>query len=108
MSDPLPPAQERRAQHRRAGDERFELAVEGAHDGIWDWDIETNTVYLSPRWKSLLGYADDEISNNFVEWISRLHPDDRERAIAAVTDHLDGATPYYEVEYRLRHKDGSY
>ena len=108
MSDPLPPVQERRAQRRRADDERFELAVEGANDGIWDWDIETNTVYLSPRWKNLLGYADDEISNNLVEWVSRLHPDDREIALAAVADYLEGNTPSYEIETRLRHKDGSY
>ena len=107
MSDPLPPVQERRAQRRRADDERFELAVEGANDGIWDWDIETNTVYLSPRWKNLLGYADDEISNNLVEWVSRLHPDDREIALAAVADYLEGNTPSYEIETRLRQKDGS-
>ena len=108
MSDPPAPLPERRAQYRRADDDRFQLAVEGANDGIWDWDIENNTVYLSPRWKSLLGYADHEISNNLVEWLSRIHTDDRARVIAGVTDYLEGTTTNYEIEYRLRHKDGSW
>ncbi|HEX6607480.1 MAG TPA: PAS domain-containing protein, partial [Chloroflexia bacterium] len=108
MSDPPAPLPERRAQYRRADDDRFQLAVEGANDGIWDWDIENNTVYLSPRWKSLLGYADHEISNNLVEWLSRIHAEDRARVIAGVTDYLEGTTTNYEIEYRLRHKDGSW
>jgi PAS domain S-box-containing protein len=88
--------------------ERFELAVLGSQDGLWDWDLRTGDVYYSPRWKSILGYEDHEIVHRIEEWEKRLHPDERERVIAANVAHADGATPHYEYEYRLRHKDGSY
>src|SRR5262249_48448133 len=60
------------------------------------------------RWKNMLGYEDHEIAHRIEEWEQRLHPDERERVLAANADHAEGATPYYEYEYRLRHKDGSY
>jgi serine/threonine-protein kinase len=88
--------------------ERFELAVLGSQDGLWDWDLETNEVFFSPRWKSILGYEDAEIANNFDEWNKRLHPDERERVLAANFAHINGVTSHYEYEYRLRHKDGTY
>ena len=68
----------------RQSEERFDLAVSGSDAGIWDWDIKTGKVYFSPRWKGMLGYADHEIENDFSEWASRLHPDDRERAMQTV------------------------
>jgi PAS domain S-box-containing protein len=88
--------------------ERFELAVRGSQDGLWDWDLRTGEIYYSPRWKSILGYEDHEIGQSIEEWEQRLHPDDRERVVAANQAHIDGATPHYECEYRLRHKDGTY
>jgi PAS domain S-box-containing protein len=88
--------------------ERFELAVRGSQDGLWDWDLRTGDVYYSPRWKSILGYEDHEIAHRIEEWEQRLHPDERERVLAANAAHAEGATPHYEYEYRLRHKDGSY
>jgi PAS domain S-box-containing protein len=88
--------------------ERFELAVRGSQDGLWDWDLRTGDVYYSPRWKSILGYEDHEIAHRIEEWEQRLHPDERERVIAANVAHAEGTTPHYEYEYRLRHKDGSY
>jgi PAS domain S-box-containing protein len=88
--------------------ERFELAVRGSQDGLWDWDLRTNEVYYSPRWKSIIGYEDHEITHRLEEWEQRLHPDEREQVLAANYAHADGTTPLYEYEYRLRHKDGSY
>jgi PAS domain S-box-containing protein len=88
--------------------ERFELAVRGSQDGLWDWDLETNEVYYSPRWKGILGYEDHEISNRLDEWASRLHPDESAEVLAASYTHIAGSTPHFEREFRLRHKDGSY
>jgi serine/threonine-protein kinase len=92
----------------RRSRERFELAVRGSQDGLWDWDLRTNEVFFSARWKSILGYEDDELPNELDEWTKRLHPDERERVMAANQAHIDNATSHYEYEYRLRHKDGSY
>src|SRR5262249_20182339 len=88
--------------------ERFELAVAGSQDGLWDWDLSTGEGFYSPRWKSILGYEDHEIPHRIEEWEKRLHPDERDRVVAANMAHIEGATPHYEYEYRLRHKDGSY
>ena len=92
----------------RKTEERYSLAVEGANDGIWDVDLATGEAYFSPRWKSMLGYDDDEISNKAEEWTDRIHPDDRHMVMDARRDYLEGRAPAYEVEYRLRHKDGGY
>lgn len=92
----------------RKSEERYALAVTGANDGIWDRDLETGDVYFSPRWKNMLGFADHEISNTVDEWKSRIHADDYGRVMKALNDYLDGLQPSYEVECRLRAKDGSY
>ena len=94
----------------RVNEERFALAVRGAGDGIWDWDRQTNRVYYSPRFKELLGYQDHEFPNRFSSWESHLHPDDHERIIGAVRDHLAQLTHQqpYDLEYRIRTKSGEY
>src|SRR5579862_3072628 len=70
--------QRRAEQALRESIERFQLVARGTNDGLWDWNVETNRVYFSSRWKEMLGYRDDEIENNFSEWESRLHSEDHE------------------------------
>lgn len=92
----------------KASEERYALAIEGSNDGLWDRNLETGEVYYSPRWKEIIGYRDEEVPNRMEEWSSRIHPDDYERVINEVVRHFEGVTPFYEVEYRIHHKDGSY
>lgn len=92
----------------RQSDERYELAVRGAGVGIWDYDICTGKVYYSPRWKTLFGYDENEIGDRVDDWANLLHPDERDRILTFQDDFLAGTSPTVTVEYRLRHKDGSY
>ncbi|MBW4460982.1 MAG: PAS domain-containing protein [Nodosilinea sp. WJT8-NPBG4] len=92
----------------RLSQERFELAILGSSGGIWDWDMKTKEVFFSPRWKSILGYADHEIPNHLEEWIRRLHPEDVQRAQHGLAAYLKRDIPTYDLEYRLQHKDGTY
>lgn len=91
-----------------ASEDRWQFALEGSGDGVWDWNARTNRVYFSPRWKAMQGYASDELSDQLTEWETRVHPEDKERVLAALNAHLAGKTPHYESEYRLRRKDGTY
>ena len=93
---------------RRHSEIGFALAAEGASNGIWDWDLITGKAYLSPRWKHMLGYTDDELPNHGSAWEDSLHPDDAERVQAYLKAYLDRQIPTYQVEFRARHKDGSY
>ena len=92
----------------RKSEERFSLAMQGANDGLWDWAITTDEFYYSPRWKSMLGYEEHEIGTGLEEGVSRIHPDDRERVLQRVADFQAGKERTYEIEFRMRHKDGRY
>ncbi|MBE9109981.1 PAS domain-containing protein [Nodosilinea sp. LEGE 07298] len=92
----------------RLSQERFELAILGSSGGIWDWNMKTKEVFFSPRWKSILGYADHEIPNHLEEWTQRLHPEDGQRVQTALAAYLKREISTYDLEYRLRHKDGTY
>ena len=92
----------------RASEERYALAARGANDGLWDWNLKTDEVYFSTRWKSMLGYEASAISHSADEWFSRVHPEDRERVKAEIAAHLAGMTPHFENEHRMRHQDGTY
>jgi PAS domain S-box-containing protein len=92
----------------RESEERYTLAVRGADDGLWEWDLGSDRVYYSPRWKSMLGFTEDEIGDSVEEWRCRIHPDDLEPSLAALQAHLDGATARFENDHRLRHKNGRY
>ncbi|MBD3174410.1 MAG: PAS domain S-box protein, partial [Armatimonadia bacterium] len=88
--------------------EQFMLAVRGSQDGIWDWDLRDNSLFLSARWKEQIGYQDHEMPNTFESFAERLHPEDAERVMRTVQEYLAGDLPRYQTEFRLRHKDGSY
>ena len=91
-----------------ASEQRWELAVTGANDGIWDWSPQTGQVYFSERWKTMLGYSGDEISSSVDEWTSRVHPDDLAYTMAEVQRHLRGESDFYQTEHRMRCKNGTY
>ena len=92
----------------RETQERYALAVRGANDGLWDWDIKTNQIYYSPRWKSILGYEEVEIGDSLSEWFSRVHPEDIEHLKLDLTSHINRSTAHFENEHRILHKDGTY
>jgi diguanylate cyclase (GGDEF)-like protein/PAS domain S-box-containing protein len=89
-------------------EERYALAMAGANDGIWDWDLRTDALYVSPRWKSMLGYAPGAVGWTPEEWTARIHPADRARVQQAMEAHLAGRTPHFESEHRVRAGDGLY
>lgn len=92
----------------RESEERYALAARGANDGLWDWDLADNLIYFSPRWKSMLGYQEHEITNRPEEWLDRIHIADRERVKNEIAAHRKGASPHFESEYRAQHKDGTF
>jgi diguanylate cyclase (GGDEF)-like protein/PAS domain S-box-containing protein len=92
----------------RESEERYELAARAANDGLWDWDLASDAMYFSPRWRSMLGAGDDELRGSPEEWFDRVHPEDLERVRAALSAHIEGLTEHFEHEYRMLHKNGSY
>ncbi len=88
--------------------QRYALAVSGAKDGIWDWSLEEDRIYLSPRWKAMLGFEEGEIGESPSEWLGRIHPDDLPEVRHAISAHLLGQTPDFESEHRILHRDGGY
>lgn len=92
----------------RESERRMALAIEGSGTGIWDRNISSNEIYYSSGWKALLGYADHEVSNRIEDSYHRVHPEDLAYVQATMRAHFDGRTPSYEVEHRLRCKDGGY
>ena len=90
----------------RLSEERFALAMAGANDGLWDWNLETDEVYYSPRWLEMLGYEPDAFPQTLDTWATLVHPDDRAWVLQCVTDYLEGRTNSFDVEMRMQHKDG--
>ena len=88
--------------------DRYALAVQATQDGLWDWNLRTNRVDYSPRWKALIGFEEADLTDRPREWLHRVHPEDRESVQAALDKHLSGTTAYFESEYRLLHRDGGY
>ena len=89
-------------------EERWQLALLGTNDGIWDWNARTNEVFYSVRWKEMLGFSDSELPNTTKAWEDLIHPEDFARVQSELKGHLDGRKPLYVCEYRIRCKNGEY
>jgi diguanylate cyclase (GGDEF)-like protein/PAS domain S-box-containing protein len=92
----------------RESEERYALAARGTNDGLWDWDLEKNSLYLSPRWQGMLGYGESELSGSPHEWFERVHPEDLPKLQEALSTQACGGGAHFECEHRMRHRDGSY
>jgi len=92
----------------RASEERYALAVSGANDGLWDWNLSTGRIYFSPRWKEIVGAREDEVSEEPREWFDRVHPSDLRRVRESLGAHLAGESNRFECEHRIRHQSGTF
>lgn len=101
-------ASKQMAEASRLNEERYVLAMNGANDGLWDWDLEANTIYVSPRWHAILGLPAESAIWDPEEWFERIHPEDYGRVRQDVAAHLQGEQEHFESEYRIRHESGEY
>ena len=91
----------------RKSEERYQLMAKGANDGLWDWYLDSDECFYSPRYREILGYTEEEFPNSVDSWLRSVHPDDREMALAANKECIDGKVEQFQVEFRQIHKDGS-
>lgn len=103
-------ALERKAyeQALRVSEERYARAINAGKVGIWEWNIQTDEIYIDPNLKAMLGYADNEIYKHFNDWLRFVHPDDVESVQVEANAYVQGLISKYEIEHRMLHKDGSY
>lgn len=92
----------------RAAEERYMLAERGTNDGLWDWDLVEDSLYLSPRWKEMVGCSEQQIGTDNKEWFNRIHPDDRSDFEAQIRTSLESTDDSFEGEHRIRRNDGGY
>lgn len=92
----------------RLTEQRYSLAMLGSNDGIWDWNLEDNFVYFSPRWAGMLGWSEGEIGSDLSEWLGRIHPEDESAVRTQLGSYLSGEISHFENEHRVQHKDGSW
>ncbi|MGK7882357.1 MAG: PAS domain S-box protein, partial [Crocosphaera sp.] len=92
----------------RESEERWQLVLQGTNEGIWDWNLKTDEMFFSPRWKEMLGYGEQELPNHIDTWKKLLHPQDTERVMKILADHLAKKTDHYSAEFRLKCQDGNY
>ncbi|MDY0042408.1 MAG: PocR ligand-binding domain-containing protein, partial [Desulforhabdus sp.] len=92
----------------RESQEKLAVALEGADLGSWNWNVQSGEINFDERWAGMLGYHVDEIKPHVKSWEALVHPEDLPKAMEALNDHLEGRTPFYETEHRLRHKSGTW
>lgn len=95
-------------QKLETSEERLRFSLEGTEDGLWDWDLKTDKVFFSKRWKEMLGFKENEIESNLEEWKNRVHPEDLEQVYKDIKNHIEGESNTYKNEHRVKCKDGSY
>lgn len=98
----------KRTSELRASELRWKFALEGAKQGVWDWDIKNDIVFYSKQWKQMLGYQENEIENHYNEWAMRVHPEDLPKTKQDLEQHIEGKTPFYENLHRMKNKYGKY
>ena len=91
----------------RESEQRYALAERGANDGLWDWDLGADSIYFSPRWIAMLGYADSEIGSAPADWFDLVHADDLPTLQGRLAAHFSGEAEQFSAEHRMRHKDGT-
>ncbi len=89
-------------------EQRWHLAVSGSNEGAWDWNIERNEIWFSPRWKSILGFAPEALPDRREEWLARIHPDDQALINTALLAHLHQQSDAFHCEYRMLHQNGNW
>ena len=99
---------DKKTEELRDSEERYALAAQGSNDGLWDWNLKTNKVYYSTRWKQMIGYDDDEIGKDPQDWFTLVHPDDVENLKNIIAAHIKEPGIHIEAEYRIKHKDETY
>lgn len=92
----------------RESEERYSLATQGANDGLWDWNVQSKQIRFSERWKSMLGYDENQIGESPMDWFGKIHPSDREQVENKISQHLAGTSSYFECEYRILDANGAY
>jgi diguanylate cyclase (GGDEF)-like protein/PAS domain S-box-containing protein len=101
-------AREQLQQQLRISEERYSLASRGTNDGIWDWDLRRDEIFFSPRWKTMLGLAENSPCSSPSDWFARIHPDDVAKVRKRIAAHLDGCADHFACEYRIFHESGEY
>ena len=92
----------------RESDERYAIAASAGDEGLWDWNLEKNEIYFSPRWKVMVGCGEEEIGDSSDEWLKRVHSKDLGHLLGRLSDHLHRGADRFESEHRILHKDGGY
>ncbi len=101
-------ARKRGEEALRISEARWQFALDGAGDGVWDWNVQTGEAFFSPRWCEMLGYRQDELGRSLEEWTQRVHEDDLSGVLRAMDDYLVGCRESYVTDHRMRHRDGHY
>lgn len=90
----------------KLSEERLSYALSGTSDGLWDWNLESGSMYYSARWFGMLGYEENELDSTLDTWVALVHPDDKDRSLQTIEDHVNSNSSNFEMEFRMEHKDG--